>query len=86
MDNKIIHKLEYENIITNNYNSNKYGELNIIGKINAYDKNNIYKIIYVENITNEHLLELVCIVWINTYNKTRFDNKQDILNFLYNYL
>jgi hypothetical protein len=74
MDNKIIHKLEYENIITNNYNSNKYGELNIIGKINAYDKNNIYKIIYVENITNEHLLELVCIVWINTYNKTNIDN------------
>jgi hypothetical protein len=65
MDNKIIKKLEYEKIITYNYNSNKYGELNIIGKINAYNDNNIYKIISVDNITNEHLLELVCIVWIN---------------------
>jgi hypothetical protein len=33
MDNKVIQNLEYEKIITYNYNSNKYGELNIIGRI-----------------------------------------------------
>jgi hypothetical protein len=65
MDNKVIKKLEYEKIINYNYNSNKYGELNIIGRINAYNENNIYQIISVDNITNEHLLELICIVWIN---------------------
>ena len=68
MNNKVIKKLEYEKIISYNYNSNKYGELNIIGRINAYNENNIYQIISVDNITNEHLLELICIVWINRNN------------------
>ena len=66
MDNKVIKNLKYEKIINYNYNSNKYGELNIFGRINAYNENNIYQIISVDNITNEHLLELVCIAWINT--------------------
>ena len=70
MDNKVTKKLEYEKIITYNYNSNKYGELNITGRINAYNENNIYQIISVDNITNEHLLELVCIVWINRNTNT----------------
>lgn len=72
MDNKVIKKLEYEKIITYNYNSNKYGELNIIGRINAYNENNIYQIISVDNITIENLLELVCIAWTNT--KINTDN------------
>jgi hypothetical protein len=70
MDNKVTKKLEYEKIITYNYNSNKYGELNITGRINAYNENNIYQIISVDNITNEHLLELICIVWINRNTNT----------------
>lgn len=72
MDNKVLKKLEYEKIITYNYNSNKYGELNIIGRINAYNENNIYQIISVDNITIENLLELVCIAWTNT--KINTDN------------
>jgi len=74
MDNKVLKKLEYEKIITYNYNSNKYGELNIIGRINAYNENNIYQIISVDNITIENLLELVCIVWININTKINIDN------------
>ena len=70
MDNKVIKNLEYEKIITYNYKSNKYGELNIIGRINAYNENNIYQIISVGNLTNEHLLDLVCNVWLYTNTNT----------------
>jgi hypothetical protein len=74
MDNKVIKNLKYEKIINYNYNSNKYGELNIFGRINAYNENNIYQIISVDYITKEHLLELVCIVWININININIDN------------
>lgn len=64
MDNNIIKNLQYEKVITFNYNSNKYGEINIIGRINAYDDNNIYQIVSVDYITNEHLLDLICNAWL----------------------
>jgi hypothetical protein len=67
MDNKVIKNLEYEKIINFNYNSNKYGDINIIGRINAYNNNNIYQIISVDNITNEHLLDLVCNAWLHLH-------------------
>jgi hypothetical protein len=83
MDNKVIKKLEYEKIITYNYNSNKYGELNIIGRINAYNENNIYQIISTDSITNEHLLDLVCNVWL--YTKTKSTTNTDNSNYyIYN--
>ena len=65
MDNKIIKELEYEKIITFNYQSNKYGDLNIIGRINAYNHNNIYQIVSVDNINIEHLLDLICKAWLH---------------------
>lgn len=65
MDKYIIKNLEYEKTVTFNYNSNKYGNISIIGRINAFDKNNIYQIVCTDNITNEHLLDLVCNTWIN---------------------
>ena len=65
MDNKIIKQLEYEKIITFNYQSNKYGDLNIIGRINAYNHNNIYQIVSVDNINIEHLLDLICKAWLH---------------------
>lgn len=74
MDKKVIKKLEYEKIITYNYNSNKYGELNIIGRINAYNENNIYQIICIDNITIENLLELVCNVWLYKNTNTNTSN------------
>jgi hypothetical protein len=83
MDNKVIKNLEYEQIISYNYNSNKYGELNIIGRINAYNINNIYQIISADNITNEHLLDLVCNVWLST--KTKTNTNTDTSNYyIYN--
>jgi hypothetical protein len=85
MDNKVLKKLEYEKIITYNYNSNKYGELNIIGRINAYNENNIYQIISVDNITIENLLELVCIAWTNTNTNTNTNINTDNCNYyIYN--
>jgi nucleoside-triphosphatase THEP1 len=65
MDNKIIKELEYEKIITFNYQSNKYGDLNIIGRINAYNHDNIYQIVSVDNINIEHLLDLICKAWLH---------------------
>jgi hypothetical protein len=65
MDNKIIKELEYEKIISFNYQSNKYGDLNIIGRINAYNHNNIYQIVSVDNINIEHLLDLICKAWLH---------------------
>jgi hypothetical protein len=86
MDNKVINNLEYEKIITYNYKSNKYGELNIIGRINAYNENNIYQIISVSNLTNEHLLDLVCNVWLytNTNTNTNNNNNNNCNYYIYN--
>jgi hypothetical protein len=64
MNNKIIYNLKYEKILNYNYNYEKYGEINILGRINAYDENNIYNIICTDNILNEHLLELICNTWL----------------------
>ena len=64
MDNKIIKELEYEKIISFNYPSSKYGDLNIIGRINAYNNDNIYQIVSVDNINIEHLLDLICKAWL----------------------
>ena len=94
MDNKIIKELEYEKIITFNYQSNKYGDLNIIGRINAYNHDNIYQIVSVDNINIEHLLDLICKAWlhlnINNNNKCNFyiynivtNELRQIINFDY---
>jgi nucleoside-triphosphatase THEP1 len=94
MDNKIIKELEYEKIISFNYQSNKYGDLNIIGRINAYNHNNIYQIVSVDNINIEHLLDLICKAWlhlnINNNNKCNFyiynivtNELRQIINFDY---
>ena len=90
MDKKIIKELEYEKIITFNYQSNKYGDLNIIGRINAYNHDNIYQIVSVDNINIEHLLDLICKAWINNNNKCNFyiynivtNELRQIINFDY---
>ena len=95
MDNKIIKELEYEKIITFNYQSNKYGDLNIIGRINAYNHDNIYQIVSVDNINIEHLLDLICKAWLhlninNNNNKCNFyiynivtNELRQIINFDY---
>jgi len=79
MDKKIIKYLKYEKIINYKYTSNKYGEINIVGRINAYNDKNIYEIICVDYITNEHLLELICNVWL-----LRKNNYKDCNYYIYN--